>query len=87
MRLRTLTGLERKKIEDEYEELIKLIAELEDILGSPRRVAGIVKSEALEMKRKANFGPLGDIAGCKALRESQLATSLASGRMPQVAQS
>lgn len=52
MRLRTLTGLERKKIEDEYAELIKTIAELEDILKSPRRVAAIVKSEALEVKKK-----------------------------------
>ncbi len=52
MRLRTLTGLERKKIEDEYAELIKAIAELEDILASPHRVAVIVKSEALEVKKK-----------------------------------
>ena len=52
MRLRTLTGLERKKIEDEYAELIKTIAELEDILKSPHRVAAIVKSEALEVKKK-----------------------------------
>jgi DNA gyrase subunit A len=52
MRLRTLTGLERKKIEDEYAELIKAIAELEDILRSPRRIAGIVKSEALDIKKR-----------------------------------
>jgi DNA gyrase subunit A len=52
MRLRTLTGLERKKIEDEYAELIKHIAELEDILKSPRRIAGIVKTEALEVKKR-----------------------------------
>jgi DNA gyrase subunit A len=52
MRLRTLTGLERKKIEDEYTELIKVIGDLEDILKSPRRVAAIVKSEALDVKKK-----------------------------------
>ncbi len=52
MRLRTLVGLERQKIEDEYNELIKTIAELEDILGSPRRIAQIVKSEALDVKKK-----------------------------------
>lgn len=52
MRLRTLVGLERKKIEDEYEELIKTIAELEDILRSPRRISGIVKSEALDVKKR-----------------------------------
>jgi DNA gyrase subunit A len=52
MRLRTLVGLERKKIEDEYTELIKTIAELQDILASDRRVAGIVKEETLELKRR-----------------------------------
>ncbi len=52
MRLRALVGLERKKIEDEYGELIKAIAELQDILGSPRRIAGIVKSETLDAKKR-----------------------------------
>jgi DNA gyrase subunit A len=52
MRLRALVGLERKKIEDEYAELIKTIAELQDILGSPRRILAIVKSETLEVKKK-----------------------------------
>ncbi len=52
MRLRTLVGLERKKIEDEYAELIKTIAELQDILRSPRRIAGIVKSETLDTKKR-----------------------------------
>jgi DNA gyrase subunit A len=52
MRLRALVGLERQKIEDEYAEMIKLMAELEDILGSPRRILQIVKSETLEIKKK-----------------------------------
>jgi DNA gyrase subunit A len=52
MRLRTLVGLERQKIEDEYAELIKTIAELQDILRSPRRVAQIVKSETLDVKKR-----------------------------------
>ncbi len=52
MRLRTLVGLERQKIEDEYAELIKLIAELQDILKSPRRIAAIVKTEILDVKKK-----------------------------------
>jgi DNA gyrase subunit A len=52
MRLRTLVGLERKKIEDEYTELIKTIAELQDILRNPRRVGQIVKSETLEIKKR-----------------------------------
>ncbi len=52
MRLRTLVGLERQKIEDEYAELIKTIAELEDILRSPRRVAQIVRGETLDVKKR-----------------------------------
>jgi DNA gyrase subunit A len=52
MRLRALTGLEREKIEQEYAELIKLIAELQDILGSERRILAIVKSETLEIKKR-----------------------------------
>ena len=52
MRLRTLTGLERQKIEDEYGQLVKLIAELEDILASPRRIAGLVASEAADVKKR-----------------------------------
>jgi DNA gyrase subunit A len=52
MRLRTLVGLERQKIEDEYKQLIKTIAELEDILRSPRKVAQIVKNETLDLKKR-----------------------------------
>ena len=52
MRLRTLVGLERKRIEDEYAELIKTIAELQDILRSPRRIAAIVKTETLDVKKR-----------------------------------
>ena len=53
MRLRTLVGLERKKIEDEYAELIKTIAELQDILAQPApRSRGIVKTETLELKKR-----------------------------------
>jgi len=46
MRLRTLTGLERQKIEDEYAGLLKTIAELEDILANPRRIAALIKADA-----------------------------------------
>jgi DNA gyrase subunit A len=52
MRLRTLTGLERQKIEDEYKQLLKTIAELEDILASKRRISTIVKNEALDLKKR-----------------------------------
>ena len=45
MQLRRLTGLERSKIEEEYEATIKLIAELESILASPRKVLGLIKQD------------------------------------------
>ena len=45
MRLARLAALERKKIEDEYLEVIQLIAELEDILANPARVLAIIKDE------------------------------------------
>ena len=52
MRLRRLTGLERDKIQSEYDELIALIADLADILAKPDRVAQIIKEELDEVKRK-----------------------------------
>ena len=52
MRLARLAALERKKIEDEYLEVIQLIAELEDILANPARVLSIIKDEFRELKRK-----------------------------------
>ncbi|MFS9089153.1 DNA gyrase subunit A [Streptococcus infantis] len=54
MRLRRLTGLERDKIQSEYDELIALIADLADILAKPERVAQIIKEELDEVKRKFN---------------------------------
>lgn len=50
--LRTLTGLERQKIEDELTELLKLIAKLEKILGDEKEILAIIKTELLEMKDK-----------------------------------
>lgn len=52
MRLRRLTGLEREKLEEEYEALIKEINRLKEILGSERLVLEIIKSELLEIKEK-----------------------------------
>ncbi|MBP8251115.1 MAG: DNA gyrase subunit A [Herpetosiphon sp.] len=52
MQLRRLAGLERKKIEDEYREVIKLIAELEDILANPRRVLHMITTDVKELKEK-----------------------------------
>lgn len=52
MRLRRLTGLERDKIEEELNELIKLIDELRGILASEEKVLSIIKEELLEIKEK-----------------------------------
>ena len=52
MRLRRLTGLERDKIQSEYDELLALIADLADILAKPERVSQIIKDELDEVKRK-----------------------------------
>src|SRR4029078_2341919 len=52
MRLARLAALERKKIEDEYLEVIQLIAELEDILANPAPVLGIIKDELLDIKKR-----------------------------------
>lgn len=52
MRLRRLTGLERDKIQNEYNDLLALIADLSDILAKPERVIAIIKEELDESKRK-----------------------------------
>ena len=52
MRLRRLIGLERDKIQSEYDDLVALIADLADILAKPERVATIIKEELEEVKRK-----------------------------------
>jgi DNA gyrase subunit A len=56
MRLRALTGLERQKIEDEYTGLLKTIAELQDILGSERRLLGVVKTETEDVRKRLGDG-------------------------------
>jgi DNA gyrase subunit A len=45
MQLRRLAALERKKIEDEYRSIIKLIGELEDLLANPRKIFQVIKDE------------------------------------------
>ena len=52
MQLRTLAGLERKKIEDELAELLKLIGNLEEILADETKILGIIKNEMKELKRQ-----------------------------------
>ncbi|WP_340082906.1 DNA gyrase subunit A [Terribacillus sp. FSL K6-0262] len=52
MRLQRLTGLERDKIEDEYQELVKLIAELKAILADEEKVLEIIREELTEIKER-----------------------------------
>jgi DNA gyrase subunit A len=52
MQLGRLAALERKKIEDEYKEVIKLIGELEDILANPRKVLHLIKEDLTYLKGK-----------------------------------
>ena len=52
MRLKTLSGLQREKIENEYNELMKLIEHLIAVLGSEKLVFDIIKEELLEIKEK-----------------------------------
>jgi DNA gyrase subunit A len=52
MRLRTLTSLERQKIEDEYQALQKTIADLKDILANPARVAAIIKADCADIGKR-----------------------------------
>ncbi len=52
MQLRRLAALERKKIEDEYNEVIKLIAELEDILANPLKVLHLIQTDLRDIKER-----------------------------------
>ena len=52
MRLRRLTGLEREKIENELNDLLKLIDELRAILASDEKILEVIKNELLEIKQK-----------------------------------
>lgn len=52
LQLRRLAALERKKIEDEYKEVIKLIAELEAVLANPRKVLDMIQSDLRGLKEK-----------------------------------
>jgi len=54
MRMRRLTGLQRQRIMDEHEELVKLIAELKDILANHHRILELIKNELLEVKDNYN---------------------------------
>lgn len=61
MRLRALTGLEREKIEEEYQELLTKIEYLKSILGSKYKLLGVIKDEISEIKQKYGDGRRTDI--------------------------
>ena len=50
LRLRALTGLERKRVEEEFKDLMERITELRTILGDPARLDGLIREELLEIK-------------------------------------
>jgi len=52
MQLRRLAALERQRIQDEHDELVRLIAELESILADPSRVRAIIKDELVEVRQR-----------------------------------
>ncbi|GAB1768249.1 DNA gyrase subunit A [Priestia megaterium] len=56
MRLQRLTGLEREKIEAEYQSLLALIAELKAILADEEKVLEIIREELIEVKERFNDG-------------------------------
>lgn len=84
MQLRTLAGLERKKIEDELAELMKLIANLEGILADEKKIRKIIKEELLEVKKqygderrtKVVKGELGKMSDEDLIADEQVAVTL-----------
>jgi DNA gyrase subunit A len=87
MRLSQLANLERQRIYDEYDAVIKLITDLEDILAKPDRVRTIVKDELAEMKKKYGTErltevrpePLGELAAIDLIPQENVLISLTQG--------
>ena len=79
MTLRQLTGLERQKINDEYTDLIALIAELEAVLDSELLVTDIIRQELLELKEKYGDERRTEIAG--AVRDFDIEDLIADEEM------
>jgi len=87
MRLSQLANLESQKIYDEYDEIMKLIADLEDILAKPERIQIIIKSELKEMRekfgqeRKTEIRPeaLGQFTALDLIPEESVLISLTKG--------
>ncbi|MCL4357445.1 DNA gyrase subunit A [Patescibacteria group bacterium] len=86
MQLRTLAGLERKKIEDELNELQQLIAKLEAILADEKKILEIIKNELIELKKtfgderrtKIIAGELGRMTDEDLIAEEQVVVTLTS---------
>jgi DNA gyrase subunit A len=86
MQLRALAGLERKKVEDELSELLKLIAKLEDILADEKKIMKIIKDELLEVKKqfgderrtKVVPGELGKMSDEDLIPDEQVVVTLTS---------
>lgn len=84
MQLRALAGLERKKIEDELDELRKLIAKLEGILADEKEILKIIRAELLELKKqygddrrtKVVVNELGKISDEDLIADEQVAVTL-----------
>lgn len=74
MRLVRLSGLERQKIEDEYNELVALIKELKEILADENRVLDIIRTELIEIKERFNDTRRTEIAagGLKMIEDEDL---------------
>jgi DNA gyrase subunit A len=71
MQLRRLARLERQKIQDEYAEIIKQIAYLEDLLANPRKIDYLIKEETLQVKKKYGDERRTQIVGQEAVDFSQ----------------
>ncbi len=86
MQLRTLAGLERKKIEDELAELVKIISQLKDILADEKKILDIIKNELIELKKtygderrtKVVEGELGKLTDEDLIAEEQVVVTLTS---------
>jgi DNA gyrase subunit A len=86
MQLRTLAGLERKKIEEELAELVKIISQLKDILADEKKILGIIKNELIELKKtygderrtKVVEGELGKLTDEDLIAEEQVVVTLTS---------
>jgi len=71
MQLRRLANLERKKILDEYAEVVKTIAYLEDLLANPKRILFLIKQDLTELKEKYGDERRTEISGQEAIEFSE----------------